>query len=130
MARGRGVIVLVVGVTLAGGAAVWAGAAPPGVSWTEYLPALASPSQTHPNGVAHCKRAKLKCVRTQIGRMRALQDRLGCDHKGVFATTYLVLTRALRDAMLDDPHMLRWPRWFFREDALFANTYFRTVKRW
>ncbi len=93
--------------------------------WTQYLPALPSPSQTHPNRVAHCKRAKLKCVRMQIGRMRALQERLGCDHKAVFATTYLVLTRALRDAMLADPHMLRWPKWFFREDALFANVYFR-----
>ena len=41
-----------------------------------------------------------------------------------------MLTEALRDGLLADPHMLRWPRWFFREDALFANTYFRTVKRW
>ena len=94
------------------------------------MPALPSPSQTHPNRVAHCKRAKLKCVRVQIARMRAAQERLGCDHKAVFMTTYLVLMEALRDALLADPHMLRWPKWFFREDALFAATYFRTIKRW
>jgi hypothetical protein len=62
--------------------------------------------------------------------MRALQERLGCDHRGVFATTYLELTRELRDALIRDPGMLRFPKFFFREDALFANVYFRTVRHW
>jgi len=62
--------------------------------------------------------------------MRALQARLGCDHRGVFATTYLELTRELRDALRRDPKLLRFPRFFFREDALFANVYFRTVRHW
>jgi hypothetical protein len=130
MGRGRGssvaaacAVVLAVGVS----AAV---AAVPGVPWTEFLPALPSPSQTHPNRVGHCKVAKLKCVRVEIRRMRALQERLGCDHKAVFATTYLELTRTARDALLADRGLLRWPKWFFREDALFANVYFRTVRRW
>ena len=126
MGRGRGFGVLVVAAALAAGVVGVGAGGGPGVAWTQYLPALPSPSQTHPNRVAHCKRAKLKCVRVQIERMRALQERLGCDHKAVFATTYLVLTEALRDALLADPHMLRWPKWFFREDALFANIYFRT----
>ncbi len=98
--------------------------------WTEFLPALPSPSQTHPNRVGHCKRAKLKCVRVEIRRMRALQERLGCDHKAVFATTYLELTRTARDALIADPGLLQWPKWFFREDALFASVYFRTVRAW
>lgn len=102
----------------------------PGVPWTEYLPALPSPSQAHPNRVAHCRRAKLKCVRVEVQRMRRLQSRLGCDHRGVFATTYLELTRTARDAIIADPEVLRWPRFFFREDALFANVYFRTVRHW
>src|SRR5688500_17383773 len=131
MGRGRWLLVLLAAGALAAGAVGPApAAAPPGAQWTEYLPALPSPSQTHPNRVAHRKRATLRCVRVQIQRMRAAQERLGCDHKAVFATTYLVLTEALRDAMVADPHMLRWPKWFFREDALFANTYFRTLKRW
>ncbi len=105
------------------------GAAPPSVAWNEYLPALASPSQTHPNRVAHCRRAKLRCVRFQIQRMRAKQAELGCDHRAVFTTTYLELTKGLRDALLADPQMLQWPKFFFREDALFANVYFRSLRR-
>ena len=108
-----------------------ASAAPaPGVAWNEYLPALPSPSQTRPNRVAHCKRAKLACVRFQIRRMRQQQARLGCDHRAVFMTTYLELTKELRDALLADPRMLQWPKFFFREDALFANVYFRSLRRW
>jgi hypothetical protein len=131
MGWGRALLAGVVCATaLVAGVTARAPAAVPGVQWTQYLPALPSPSQTHPNRVGHCPRAKLKCVRFQIRRMRALRDRLGCDHKAVFATTYLVLTKALRDSLLADPHMLQWPKWFFREDALFANTYFRTERRW
>src|SRR5688572_5786690 len=131
MGRGRWLLMLLAAGALAAGAVGPAPAAPPpGAQWTEYLPALPSPSQTHPNRVAHCKRATLRCVRVQIRRMRALQERLGCDHKAVFTTTYLVLTEALRDALLAEPRMLRWPKWFFREDALFANVYFRSVRRW
>ncbi len=102
----------------------------PGVPWSDYLPALPSPPQSHPNRVAHCRRANLRCVRVQIRRMRKLRAQLGCDHRAVFATTYLELTKELRDALIEDPKMLRWPRFFFREDALFANVYFRSVRGW
>ncbi len=62
--------------------------------------------------------------------MRERRDELGCDHRAVFTTTYLELTKALRDGLLADPQMLRWPHFFFREDALFANVYFRSLRRW
>ena len=110
------------------GVVVQAPAAVPGVSYTQFLPALPSPNQAHPNRIAHCKVAKFKCVRVEIQRMRALQKRLGCDHRAVFDTTYLELTRTARDALLADPNLLRFKKFFFREDALFANVYFRTVK--
>lgn len=119
--------IAVLAVAVGGGAA---GAEVPGVAWTELLPALPSPAQDHPNRIAHCRRAKMKCVRVEIARMKALQARLGCDHKAVFTTTYLELTRTARDALVANPHLLRWPRFFFREDALFANVYFRTVRNW
>ncbi|MDQ5834892.1 MAG: DUF5995 family protein, partial [Actinomycetota bacterium] len=127
--RNAAVGVGVVAVALAAGSGA-APAAPPGASWTEYLAALPSPSQTHPNRIAHCRRAKLKCVRVEIRRMRRLQQRLGCDHRAVFATTYLELTRTAFDALVADPQLPRFKRFFFREDALFANVYFRTVRRW
>jgi hypothetical protein len=131
MGRGRGAFVVgAVCAALAAGAAGQAPAQVPGVAWTELLPALPSPPQSHPNRVAHCKRATIGCVNFQIRRMRALRDRLGCDFKAVFATTYLELTKVLRDAVAADPGFFRFPRYFFREDALFANVYFRTVRAW
>lgn len=102
----------------------------PGVAWTELLPALPSPAQSQPNRIAHCKRAAMRCVEVEIERMEALQERLGCDHRAVFATTYLELTKTAYEALLADPGLLRWPKLFFREDALFANVYFRTVRQW
>jgi hypothetical protein len=103
----------------------------PNVSWTEMLPALQSPPQSAPNRVAHCKKASTRCVRFQIKRMEALQARFGCDHKGVFATTYLELTRVLFEKVKPDPSKyFVFPKFFFREDALFANVYFRTVRAW
>ena len=130
--RGRALAAVAAAALAVGGGAVAVAPAapPPNVGWSQYLPALPSPPQSHPNRVAHCRRAKLKCVRVQIKRMRELQARLGCDHRGVFATTYLELTRELRDSLLRDPGMFKFPRFFFREDALFANVYFRSVKRW
>jgi hypothetical protein len=65
-----------------------------------------------------------------MARMQALQARLGCDHKAVFATTYYELTKVLFDKVSADPEFFQWPKFFFREDALFANVYFRTVRRW
>jgi Family of unknown function (DUF5995) len=101
-----------------------------GIDWTSLLPALPSPTQTEPNDVPHCHRANLNCVRTEVKRMRAAQEELECDHRGVFATTYLELTKAARDAMIGNPRLLRWKKWFVREDALFADVYFRTLRRW
>jgi hypothetical protein len=115
-------------VALGCGVAAQAPAAVPGVPWTQYLPALPTPSQSHPNRIAHCPVAKFKCVRVEIQRMRALQAKLGCDHRAVFDTTYLELTRTARDAWKADPHLLHFKRFFFREDALFADVYFRTVR--
>jgi hypothetical protein len=132
MGRGWAVGACVVtAACVAVGSSARVGADPiPGVAWTDYLPALPSPSQSHPNRIAHCERATLRCVRVEIKRMRALRERLGCDHRGVFATSYLELTKTARGALRADPRLLRFPRFFFREDALFANVYFRTVRRW
>jgi hypothetical protein len=132
MRRSRGLGAIAVALLAAG---AWLAApAPaeraPGVQWSDYLPALPSPSQTRPNRVAHCKRARLECVRVQIRRMRELQAQLGCDHRAVFTTTYLELTRQLRDTLLADRDFFRFRRFFFREDALFANVYFRSVRAW
>ena len=130
MGRGRGFVALAIAGALAAGVVGSAVAEAPGVAWTEYLPALESPPQDHPNRIRQCERPRMKCVRLEIQRMRAKRDELGCDHRAVFATTYMVLTQELRDQLLADPHLLRWKPFFFREDALFANVYFRSLRRW
>jgi hypothetical protein len=132
MRRGWGVAVLAAAALSAAVlvAPTSGGAQVIGIDWTSLLPALPSPVQTEPNDVPHCHRANLNCVRTEVRRMRAAQKALGCDHRGVFATTYLELTKAARDAMIANPQLLRWKKWFFREDALFADVYFRTLRRW
>ncbi len=134
-ARGsaRVVAVAVCALAIGGGVAgapVSAGADVLNIPWTQLLPALPTPPQSAPNKVAHCEKASLKCVRFQIERMEALQARLGCDHKAVFATTYLELTKVLYEKVKADPGYFVFPRFFFREDALFANVYFRTVRAW
>jgi hypothetical protein len=120
-------------IALTGGAlaASASGAAVPNLPWTELLPPLLSPNEpADPIAVAHCKRPSMKCVRVEIKRMKRLRNRLGCDHRAVFATTYLELTKAAKRTLKGDPGFLRQPRFFFREDALFANVYFDTVKAW
>jgi hypothetical protein len=133
MRRTSGILALVMGVAALclytfGGPA---GASEvPNTDWSAYLPALPSPAQTKPNRVAHCKEPRLKCVRVEIARLRALRDQLGCDHRAVFATTYMELTKGLKRTVKADRGFFRWPHFFYREDALFANVYFRTMKRW
>jgi hypothetical protein len=80
--------------------------------------------------VANCRVAKPKCVRVTIQRLRALRDRLGCDHRAVFATTYLELTKQIRDDMragLVRRKMID-PKYLYTEDGLFANFYFKVVR--
>src|SRR5260370_11935634 len=63
----------------------------------------------------------------EIQRMGAVQERFGCDHRAVFATTYLTLTEVLRDTLRRDPHFFADRDYRIYEDALFANYYFRTL---
>jgi hypothetical protein len=62
--------------------------------------------------------------------MTALRDQLGCDHRAVFATTYLELTKELLRTVVAEPHFFRYPHYLYTEDALFADVYFNTVAAW
>ncbi len=111
-------------------AAGTAAARVPNLNWTALLPPLPSPVKPQPGPVTRCRRPSSACVATEIRRMRRLQRRLGCDHGGVFATTYLELTRTLRRMLASHPHLFRHPRYLYTEDALFADVYFATLRRW
>jgi hypothetical protein len=114
-----------------GGYAATAGgsAHPANVHWESLLPALPSSSVAQPGPVPHCRKATSRCIDEQIRRMKRLQREMGCDHRGVFATTYLELTRQYRDdlraGMKDQLMDLKY---LYREVAVFANVYFETFK--
>jgi hypothetical protein len=101
---------------------------PANVHWERFLPALPSPSEIQPRSVPNCRRATIRCIDVEIRRLRDLQRRWGCDHRAVFATTYLELTRTLRRVLRERPQFLRYPKYLYVEDALFANVYFDAIR--
>jgi hypothetical protein len=110
----------------AGGAS--ASSDPANVQWESYLPALPSTTRVQPHAVPFCRVPRLRCVDTEVRRLRNAQRGFRCDHRGVFATTYLVLTRAFRATVRQDGHFFRYPRYLYTEDALFADVYFNTLR--
>jgi hypothetical protein len=101
---------------------------PANVPWETYLPAMAGGGQVQPRGVPYCRKATIKCVDVEIRRLRAEQKRYGCDHRGVFATTYLELTRQLRETLAQRPNFFNDAKYLYVEDALFANIYINTLR--
>jgi hypothetical protein len=70
----------------------------------------------------------MRCFAGTIAKMRKLERRFGCDHRAVFATTYLLLTEQMRKTIRRDPHFFHDRRWLIYEDTVFANFYFRVIK--
>ena len=105
-----------------------ASAAGESVNWVEHLPPAGSPAAVQPGPVAHCKRARRGCIRVVVRRLREVRREFGCDHRAVFATTYLVLTQTFLEALRADPGLVRDRRYLFTEDALFANFYFQVLR--
>jgi hypothetical protein len=101
---------------------------PPDIPWESLLPAGPSGTSPQPHPVPGCPRLAIACIDSELSRMRALRRRLGCDHRGVFDTTYLRLTEALKSTLLANRHFQRDPRWLYAEDGTFANMYFSSVK--
>jgi hypothetical protein len=130
--RSRGIIDLVrrlLGVTVAVLALAVPAAAeePVNVPWSNYLPALPSPNGNTGGPQEGCKVARMACITKVIKKLRARQDRYGCDHRAVFSTTYLTLTKVMRRTMRADRHFFRDRRALIFEDVLFANVYFKTL---
>ncbi len=101
---------------------------PANVHWERFLPALPSPTEIQPRSVPNCRRARMRCIDVEIRRLRRQQRRWGCDHRAVFATTYLELTKELRRVLRERPDFLRYPKYLYVEDALFANVYFDAIR--
>jgi hypothetical protein len=119
---------IVVGAVLSGTVIASGSDHPANVHWERFLPALPSPSEIQPRSVPNCRKATMRCIDVEIRRLRDLQRRWGCDHRAVFATTYLELTRTLRRVLRERPQFLRYPKYLYVEDALFANVYFDAIR--
>jgi hypothetical protein len=123
---GRGTIgVWLIALALAAPAAASQDPNPP---WPQLLPPRPVTDTTQPGPVPHCRRARMRCIDYNIARMRRLASRLGCDHRAVFATTYLLLTKQIRATLRRDPHYFHDRRWLIYEDTVFANFYFRAFR--
>jgi hypothetical protein len=88
---------------------------------------MQSSNAVQPRGVPYCRKATIRCIDVEIQRLRAAQAWAGCNHRGVFATTYLELTKALRTTLAARPSFFSDSKYLYVEDALFANTYFNTA---
>jgi hypothetical protein len=103
----------------------------PNTNWTALLPALpGTPTEPQPGPVPYCEVSSVGCIDTEIQRLQALRAQLGCDHRAVFATTYLELTREIRRTIDTDPGMFGDLNYLYTEDALFADFYFDTFQAW
>jgi hypothetical protein len=78
--------------------------------------------------VPGCHRGTIKCIDTEIRHMTRIQKRLGCDHRAVFDTTYLELTRQLHRTLTGDTRLFAHPHYLDYEDSLFADVYFNTLR--
>ena len=103
---------------------------PANVQWESYLPALPTTTKVQPRSVPFCRTPSPRCVDTEVRRLRSAQRGFRCDHRGVFATTYLELTRAFRTTIRKDRKFFQYPRYLYAEDALFADVYFNTLRAW
>jgi hypothetical protein len=100
----------------------------PNPPWPQLLPPRPLTDTTQPGPVPRCHKATMRCFADTIRRMRALRARLGCDHRAVFATTYLLLTQQMRDTVRRNPRTFEDLRWLIYEDTVFANFYFRVIR--
>lgn len=88
------------------------------------------PRHPRPGPVPGCRHAGLECVRATVRRLKRLEERLGCNHRAVFATTYRVLTQVALETVRSQGRFLRFRRYFFFQDALFERIYAATGSAW
>jgi hypothetical protein len=99
-------LLLALGLALLPAAATASPAVPddgddPTLVWSQLLPPL--PSDDAADADRRCGRDGTVCLRRVERDLARLAEELGCDHRAVFATTYQLLTRELRQTIAADP---------------------------
>jgi hypothetical protein len=95
--------------------------------WPEHLPPQEVSTEAQPQPLRNCRRARLRCVVRVVARMTRRWQQLdaACDHRAVFALTYLRTTEAFLRTIRQQRRFFRHRRWVIYEDVLFASYYFR-----
>jgi hypothetical protein len=95
--------------------------------WPTLLPPGESSADTQPAPVEDCRRPTLRCVERVVREMTARWDPLdrSCDHRAVFALTYLRTTEAFLQTLRAEPDFFQDRDWVIWEDVVFADLYFR-----
>ena len=114
-------------LAVAAPAGATSGSPDPGIHWESLLPDL-PPAGPQPGSVPGCRHPSMRCIDTEIRKMRAAQKAYGCDHRGVFATTYLELTKTFRTDLRTHRVAFAHRDYMYTEDALFADVYFNTMR--
>jgi len=127
--RWAGVTLIVIALAMAAAPAAHGQTAPPDLPWPDLLPPAPSSADVQPGPVPGCRKARMSCIDTVIRKLRARRDRLGCDHRAVFANTYLLLTQEIKRTMNRNPRFFTDNRWLIYEDVTFANFYFALYKK-
>ena len=96
----------------------------PDVGWPQLLPPFPVSATTQPGPMPYCKRGRPRCVTVAIRRMKRRQAQFGCDHRAVFTTTYIELSKVLRRRL----KRFRDPRYLAYQVTYFAGYYFRMLR--
>jgi hypothetical protein len=131
MLVGRGKVGLLIAVACLGLATAGVGQASASnlvlPNWPQLLPANPYvPSGTVPLGWDVCKTGQPSCPAQVIDEMIDRWEPLdaSCDHRAVFALTYLRTTEEFARTVQDETGTFSDPPWITHEDAVFAELYF------
>jgi hypothetical protein len=102
----------------------------PNLDWTTLLPPVGTPNEPQPGPVRQCEEPSMACMDGVISRLQELRGELGCDHRGVFSTTYLELSKELRRALGEEPAFFNDSAYLQTQAMEFVNYYFDAFEAW
>jgi hypothetical protein len=93
----------------------------------ELLPPQPTPTSVQPHAVGTCARPSIRCVEQVVAEMTRRWKPLdrACDHRAVFALTYLRTTEGFLRTLRRDSRFFEDFDYIVWEDVLFADYYFR-----
>ena len=120
-------VALAVGGTLATAPGAAADHHDASLPWPQLLPAQPASPDVQPGPAPLCETPSLRCVERVIAEMTRRWRPLdrSCDHRAVFALTYLRTTEGFLRTLRSDPDFFQDRDYVLVEDALFADYYFR-----